>query len=267
MRNRAWYALAMDENLPIARRDRIAARLADGKPVVAATLAAEFGVSEDAIRRDLRALAAEGLCRRVYGGALPVSAATAPIAARINSQATGKLRLARAAVDSIKTGELLFLDSGSTNLALVDLLPEDAELTVATNAVEIAAAVLRRQDLRLIVIGGMADPLVGGCVDAAAVQAVARMRFDRAFIGACSVSAEDGIRAFQFADATFKRAAVDAAAAVAVLATADKIAERAAHEIVPMARVDQLVLEPSVPFEVRARFAACGCRLVIADAV
>ncbi|HEX8786620.1 MAG TPA: DeoR family transcriptional regulator, partial [Telluria sp.] len=54
-------------DLPIARRDLIAQRLAAGQPAIAATLALEFGVSEDAIRRDLRALAAEGRCRRVYG--------------------------------------------------------------------------------------------------------------------------------------------------------------------------------------------------------
>jgi len=58
--------------LPIARRDIILSRLDEGQPVTAAALALEFDVSEDAIRRDLRALAAEGRCRRVYGGALPL---------------------------------------------------------------------------------------------------------------------------------------------------------------------------------------------------
>src|SRR5690349_184638 len=66
----------MSDELPLARRDEIAGRLSAGQPVVAAALATEFGVSEDAIRRDLRALAAEGRCRRVYGGALPVGGMT-----------------------------------------------------------------------------------------------------------------------------------------------------------------------------------------------
>ena len=67
----------MTDELPLARRDLIAARLAEGQSVASVQLAAEFGVSEDAIRRDLRALAADGLCRRVYGGALPL--ATRPL--------------------------------------------------------------------------------------------------------------------------------------------------------------------------------------------
>ena len=63
--------------IPIARRDLISARLAQGQQVLAAELAAEFGVSEDAIRRDLRALAAEGRCRarrrwRRHGGRVDI---------------------------------------------------------------------------------------------------------------------------------------------------------------------------------------------------
>ncbi|WP_306171041.1 DeoR family transcriptional regulator, partial [Burkholderia pseudomallei] len=87
----------------------MAGRLALGQPVQAAALAAEFHVSEDAIRRDLRALAAEGRCRRVYGGALPVTPACAPMAARIDAARERKAALARTAASLIERGELLFL--------------------------------------------------------------------------------------------------------------------------------------------------------------
>src|SRR6201991_2005259 len=99
----------MQTPLPLARRDVIAQRLAGGAAVVAATLAEEFGVSEDAIRRDLRALAAEGRCRRVYGGALPVTPATAPMAGQIDESRDRKDALARAAANTIQRGECLFL--------------------------------------------------------------------------------------------------------------------------------------------------------------
>ena len=255
----------MDADLPLARRNVIAARLLNGQAVVAATLAAEFNISEDAIRRDLRALAAEGRCRRVYGGALPLSPATEPMAARIREGSDRKGGLARAAVAIVEPGETLFLDSGSTNLALVEFLHEDADLTVVTNAVEIAGAVLRRQDLRLIVIGGLADPLVGGCVDGAAVQAIARMRFDRAFLGACSVSAEFGVGAFHFADATFKRAVLEASRQTVVLATADKLTVRTPHQVAPLERIGLLVLEAAITAEQRSQLKQGGCRLLVAS--
>ena len=256
----------MNEDPPLARRDVIVARLSSGKAVVAAKLATEFDVSEDAIRRDLRARAAEGRCRRVYGGALPISPATSPMATRVAEDRDEKLRLARAAVTSLQSGELLFLDSGSTNLQLVDVLPEDADLVVATNSVEISAAVLRRQDLQLIVVGGLADPLIGGCVDATAVQAVGQMRIDRTFLGACSVSAEDGGGAFHFADAGFKRAVSAASRHTLVLATADKLARRAPHRVAALSQVDALVIDADVDLSRRTALEAGGCRsLILAD--
>jgi len=96
----------MTLDLPLARRDLIAARLAAGQAVVAATLAAEFDVSEDAIRRDLRALAAEGRCRRVYGGALPISLGTASMAARMDEGRERKRGLARAGAATVVPGEI-----------------------------------------------------------------------------------------------------------------------------------------------------------------
>ncbi len=254
----------MDADLPLARRDAIAPRLLKGQAVVAAALAAEFNISEDAIRRDLRALAAEGRCRRVYGGALPLSPAAEPMASRIREGSDRKASLARAAVAVVEPGETLFLDSGSTNLALVEFLHEDADLTVVTNAVEIAGAVLRRQDLRLIVVGGLADPLVGGCVDGAAVQTVARMRFDRAFLGACSVSAEFGVGAFHFADATFKRAVLEGSRQAVVLATADKLTARTPYQVAALDRIGLLVLEAATTAEQRSQLEQGGCRLLIA---
>ena len=147
------HDIRMTLESPLARRDVILGRLAHGQSVVAAALALEFEVSEDAIRRDLRALAAEGRCRRVYGGALPLSKAMAPMSARMEEARDRKQALARKAVSLVKPGQFVFLDSGSTNLALVSCLPDDFELTIATNSIDIAAAALRRSDLRLIMVG------------------------------------------------------------------------------------------------------------------
>ena len=195
---------SMNSELPLARRDLIADRLANGMAVVATELANEFDVSEDAIRRDLRALAAEGRCRRVYGGALPIAPASNPMSARITEGREQKSALGRLAATTAMPGELIFLDNGSTNLALVDYLPEDHDLTIATNSIDIAAAVLRRPELKLIMIGGCVDPVVGGAIDATATTGVSQMNIDRCFLGACSVSATQGVCAFNAADGIFR---------------------------------------------------------------
>ncbi|MDR7334937.1 DeoR/GlpR family DNA-binding transcription regulator [Roseateles asaccharophilus] len=237
----------MNQDIPIARRDVITHRLGQGESVVAAALAAEFGVSEDAIRRDLRALAAEGKCRRVYGGALPVSGHTQPMFARIDKDRPRKEALARRAAASILPGETLFLDAGSTNLALTEFLPEDQELLVVTNSIDIASAVLRRPDLRLLMLGGMVDATVGGCVDTVAVQAATALRIDRCFLGTCGIDARFGATAVLHADAVFKRAVLDVTSHCVALAMNHKFTAKAPHRVCPVAEIELMVVEHDVP--------------------
>ena len=249
-------------DLPLARRDVIAARLAHGQAVVATALAAEFSVSEDAIRRDLRALAEQGLCRRVYGGALPIVPQSPPMAARIDSARERKRALARCAAVSVRRGELVFIDNGSTNLALAEFLPEDFDLTVATNSVDIAAALLRRGDVRLLLIGGLVDPVVGGCVDANAALAVGRLRIDRCFLGACALSLRDGsaacraleafeaFEAFDYADASFKRELLAVSLERVVMLTNEKLDVTAPYRIATLDGVGarcRLIVEHDAP--------------------
>src|SRR5919112_687157 len=102
--------------LAAQRRDLLLERLrADGQ-VIAKQLAAELGISEDSIRRDLRDLAAAGLCQRVYGGALPVSPAIADYATRQAVETESKRRVAAAAAGLVTPGSTVILDGGTTTL-------------------------------------------------------------------------------------------------------------------------------------------------------
>jgi DeoR/GlpR family transcriptional regulator of sugar metabolism len=251
--------------LPIARRDIILSRLTLGEPVAAAALALEFEVSEDAIRRDLRALAAEGRCRRVYGGALPLAKAAAPLRARMEDARDRKHALGRKAATLIRPGQFVFLDSGSTNLTLVEYLPEDADLTVATNSVEIAAAASRRPDLRLIVIGGAVDHGVGGCVDGTATLSLTNMNIDLGVIGACAVSASAGVSVQDPYDAAFKRALLAASRERLVLATSDKLGGRAPYRVAELKDIDTFVVEHDASAEALNELASAGCNALMAE--
>jgi DeoR/GlpR family transcriptional regulator of sugar metabolism len=107
---------------------------------------------------------------------------------------------------------------------------------------------------------------VGGCVDSVAAQAVAQMRFDKAFIGACAVSA-DGVAAFHHADASLKRVVIAQTDQVVVLATTDKLEERAPHHVAALVRIDLLVIGKGTSPAQRSALEAGGCiRLMIAEA-
>jgi len=92
-------------------------RARDGR-VLAIDPVQRFGLPEDTIRRDLRELAAAGLCRRLYGGVLPRSSATGALVQHEGEQSARKVALGQAAAALVATavqrGAILFLDAGST---------------------------------------------------------------------------------------------------------------------------------------------------------
>src|ERR1700729_2455516 len=121
-----------------ARHRLIRKRLASEGRVLAADLARDLGTSEDTIRRDLRELAALGACRRVYGGALSISPASGTFAERQTQDNDRKAALAREAAKLAAPGQIVFLDAGSTNLAIAWAPPHGAQMTLVTKSPAIA---------------------------------------------------------------------------------------------------------------------------------
>ena len=139
--------------LAAARKELLLDRLRRDGRIVAKEIAAELGLSEDSIRRDLRELDAAGLAVRVYGGALPASPAVADYAARTAVSPDSKRRVAAAAVALIQPGATVILDGGTTTLAMVDALPRTLPCTVITHSPTIAASLLEHT-AEVLLIGG-----------------------------------------------------------------------------------------------------------------
>lgn len=213
---------------------------------MAATLAEEFNVSEDAIRRDLRALAAEGKCRRVYGGALPVSSRWRTTPAANADSANRRRALAKGAAALVVQGEFLFLTVGNINAALVEFLPRDSSLSIATNSIDVAARVMDRGDLPLIIVGGSVSADSNGCIDASAVEAVSRMNIDRCFLGEGAISLEDGMSVGDYADATFRRALLLQSKVCVIAAMDEMFSAQEPHRIATFQDIDCIVVEDSI---------------------
>lgn len=255
------------EMLPQERQQWILERLHQRGRVVALELATEFAVSEDSVRRDLRELAAQGLCKRVYGGALPLSAAVAPLKQRRQEHAGRKLALARKAVTLVRQGQVLLIDAGSTNAAIAAALPVDFGLTVITNAPDIAQTLLEREGFAILLIGGRVDVRIGAAVGAQAVQEIQRVRADLCFPGACAVDAVGGLWGFDSEEALLKRAMVEASGETVVVATSDKLGTVATHRVAGIEEVQHLVVEHEVGRVLRGSFSAHGLVVHRADPV
>ncbi|WP_299471118.1 DeoR/GlpR family DNA-binding transcription regulator [uncultured Roseibium sp.] len=231
--------------LPDERRTAILAMLARGEAVSAAKLAARFSVSEDAIRRDLRKLAGEGLCEKVYGGALPLDPAAQPFSVRAGEGRDRKDALARSALSLLKPRDCVFLDVSSTNVALAEMLPTDLELTIVTNSIPVAMTLMGRPGLKLFMLGGPVNSQVGGTIGAGTVAELQNYHFDMAFLGTCALCRKAGVSAFDSEDAEVKRAATRGSSRVAVLVAEEKLGTHQPHKVVPFERIDVLIFEDS----------------------
>ncbi len=246
------------EALPGERQQTILRLLREQGRVVSAQLAAQLQVSEDSIRRDLRDLASQGLCRKVYGGALPATPDTPPLAARHAQRREQKLALARLAAAQVLPGELVLLDAGSTNSAIAACLAEHQGLRVITNAPDIALLLMARHGIEVSLIGGRLDARIGGTVGAQALETVAALRVDVCFIGTCAVDADAGIWAVDGEEASLKRALLAASSRCIMVASNDKLGAQAAHRIGGVEQIDVLVLEADAPTTQADAFARRG---------
>lgn len=249
---------------PAARRDAIAARLAAGQPVTASVLASEYRVSEDSIRRDLRALAAIGLCNRVYGGALPVSPASAPIWERRREDDARKRALAATAARLVAPGQSLFIDLGSTTETLAAMLGPLSGCRVVTNSLAVAETLQAHEGIALYLIGGRMSARSGGCHDARAQAELRRYRFDLCFLGVCALSAEEGLSAFDPDDADMKATALGQSAGAVLMVMNEKLGTSAPFPVCPAVEAGRVVTEHDAPETPARALRAAGVPLLAA---
>ncbi|ANC31717.1 DeoR/GlpR family DNA-binding transcription regulator [Isoptericola dokdonensis] len=214
----------------------------DGK-IVAKTVAADLGISEDSIRRDLRDLAAEGLCQRVYGGALPVSPALADYAGRQEVAVDSKRLVAATAVGLIDPGSTVLLDGGTTALAITAVLPADLRCTVVTHSPTIAAALVAHPTVDVFVIGGKLFKHSAVASGAAAVEAARQVSADVFFLGVTGVHPDAGLTTGDADEAAMKRLLASRAAETYVLGSAEKIGAASPYSVLPFDAVTAVITD------------------------
>ncbi|WP_346949014.1 DeoR/GlpR family DNA-binding transcription regulator [Dyella sp.] len=240
------------------RKQAILAALQRDGQVVAKAMSETFGVSEDTVRRDLRELAAEGLLQRVHGGALPASPAMADFAHRQHIGAEAKSAIAHRAAQMVLPGQVVFIDGGTTCVQLARSLPQALRGTVVTHSPSIAVELVDHAGIEVVLIGGRLFKHSVVAVGAAAMEAIGRVRVDLYFMGVTGVHPTAGLSTGDFEEASVKRALIERAAEVVVLASAEKLHAASPYVIAPVQAAQTLVVEGDTAEAVLAPFAALG---------
>jgi DeoR/GlpR family transcriptional regulator of sugar metabolism len=250
--------------LAAQRRDYLLETLRRDGKIVAKAVAADLGLSEDSVRRDLRDLAAEGLCQRVYGGALPVSPALADLAGRAAISVPGKQRVAAAAVSLIRPGSTVLIDGGTTALALARALPAGLACTVVTHSPTVASALVEHPAAEVFILGGKLFKHSAVACGAAAAEAARQVSADMFFLGVTGVHPGAGLTTGDADEAAMKRVLAGRAAETYVLASAEKIGAASPYQVIPLGHASGIITDAPAQDPVVRELRAAGIEVITA---
>lgn len=176
------------------------------------SLADEFDVAAETIRRDLKVLAGRRLLKRVHGGAVPLETAAFESTVEYRSQVdlAEKHRMAAGAVQLLHGAETVYLDEGFTPRLIAERLA-DHELTVVTSSLLAAEALANSATVTVLLLGGRMRGRTLATVDHWATGMLAGLVIDVAFLGTNGISVEHGLTTPDPAVAAVKQTAVKVA--------------------------------------------------------
>jgi DeoR family transcriptional regulator of aga operon len=240
------------------RFGRILELLARDRTVTVAALAAELGVSDATVRRDLQALGEQRLLERSHGGAVAHGTAhELPVRYR-TGRSDEKRRIARAAAELVTDGLAVALTGGTTTTEVARTLAARQGLTVVTNALNIAFELAVRPNLKLIVTGGVARSASYELVGSLAEATLGGLYVDVAFLGVDGIDAERGLTTQSEVEAATNRTLIDRAKRTVVVADASKLGRVAFARIAGVDRAELLITNTGADADEVERLRAAG---------
>lgn len=255
-----------DFALPAKRRTEMLKLLKRSGQVVVTEMSVHFDVSLDTIRRDLDALAGQGLINRIHGGALlagDLASSDTPFRQRLEAQSAAKANIGRVAAELISNGETLIINGGSTTLAFASSLTDRQNLTIVTNNLSLPAIVPTQAVSALYLLGGEirndAQITMGhvGFVGAQAINA------DTAVISVGGIN-DHGCSTSLLAEANMMLQMVATSRRTIILADSSKFGRRAFAEVVLLNQIDVLVTDVPPPEELSTALDLAGVRVIVA---
>jgi DeoR family transcriptional regulator of aga operon len=216
----------------------------DGR-VLVLDLARRFETSQVTIRKDLEELHAHGLIHRTHGGALPAreGALEDPtLREKEKLHRKEKLRIAQTAAGMVQEGQVVILDSGTTTTAIAHSLRHFHNLTVVTNAVNIAAE-LSGTAVEVILTGGTLRKNSFSLVGPIAEETLHRLNADILFLGVDGFDVQYGLSTPNLLEAKVNRVMVEVARRTVAVCDSSKFGRRSLSLIVPPSALHQVVTD------------------------
>jgi DeoR family glycerol-3-phosphate regulon repressor len=231
-------------------------RLRSGRTLSVTALAADLAVSDETIRRELRALEDHGVIIREHGGArMTAPVHEGPLHQRMEENSDAKLRIARAAAEFVLDGAILFIDSGTTSCFIARQLVDRRALTVITNSLRVANDLGGINNNRLFLAGGQMDYDYRAFSDHHAQDFVRGFTPHLAILSVGGISTERGLMDFHPGEAEMSRIAYATSKQVLLGADSSKFGRYALIQTAALSEVDIIVTDQPLEDDYARAFA------------
>lgn len=230
------------------RRQHVLATIGRDGRVLVSELSEELGISRITIRKDLAYLEERGMLQRTHGGALAPSSGSLldpTLGEKEQQRLPEKQRIADAAVKLVHEGACVILDSGSTTTILARTLRSFANLTVITNAINIASE-LTNTNFEVMLTGGMLRRNSYSLVGPPAEDTLRDIHADILFLGVDGFDPTIGITTPNVLESRVNRAMVRASKKIVVVCDSSKFRRRSLALIVPPSAVHTVITDKEI---------------------
>ncbi len=253
--------------LPNQRRDKILDLLKEDGSAKVVDLARIFKVTEVTIRQDLEKLEKEGLIVKEHGGAYlkNVEDQVRNFMLVHQENLDKKAVIARKCLEYIESGDTIILDSGTTTTEIAKQLKGLKNLTVITNALNIALMLGAEPGIEVIVTGGEFKPPTLSLTGQKAADFFKGLNVQKLFLATAGISLKSGLTYPSISDLVVKKAMIDAADITYLVADSTKIGKSALASLGALSLIDFIITDPEIEEKHKAVFREHEIELIIAD--
>lgn len=221
-----------------------------------------LNVSEDTVRRDVKELSDQGLLKAVRGGAVAPSPIPLHYRNREKHDLENKKIIAEKAISFLKDGQVVFIDGGTTSVALVASFPYDLKITIITNSFPVAALVEDLPNIELIFAGGKMCKTSFATSSIETIDFFRNFRADVCILGVCSIHHERGITGIMYDDSQIKKNMIQNSNFVIALSSIEKVGTAEAYFVCPIKNINVLVTNNDPEDELLKPYKDAGITIV-----
>ncbi|MHB9756054.1 DeoR/GlpR family DNA-binding transcription regulator [Streptomyces sp. BYX5S] len=253
--------------IPDQRREHLLRHLRKEGVLSVQQITQLFQVSHMTVRRDIAELERQGLVFSVPGGVRIAShVSTEPSfqdKTRVEQPAKGAM--AREAARLVTEGMTVYLDAGTTLLAMVPELARLSELTVVTNDFATAEQLMASPHLDVVHTGGRIDMANRSSVGRLGAATLRQLALDLAFISTSSWDLLRGVTTPSEPKVDVKQAAMESAAASVLVAGSSKFGTFGKYRVAPLTAFDTVITDNALAEGAATGIRENGCELHLAQ--